>query len=354
MPTAQQVLTARAKRHHLTPSTRGSSDSDYLRILAQLAPFRPPANEFPGTPALLHDRHEDSAGATAMTVAERVRRNRHVFKARFGGGRVAYVPTSELPLFIAAYRKERDLTLEAQAVLATLEHEGPLHKPDIAELSGVKGRELSKQLQILQEAFLVYEEQLETEWDNPWYHLEREQGDWLENLPDRGEARREVLRRFTRSYVATTVDEAKAWSGFPKREVAGYLEELVATEHLAKTHVEGWGERYVVTDLDDSEFEAEQTIAILDPGDPLVVTQAQRLKEAFPGLPVLKYIFIDDRIKGLATGRWGINPYDVDDVIVPEEERGGQVREEIIGKLRRHFPYPEQRILRFGGEKLDS
>jgi len=353
VPTAAQLLAARAKRHHLTPSTRGSSDSDYLRILTQLAPFRPPANEFPGTPAVLYDRHEDAAGATAMEVAERIRRNRLVFKARFQGGRVAYVPIAEVPLFIAAYQKERTLTLEAQAVLETLEREGPLHKPDIAELSGVKGSELSKELQKLQQAFLVYEEQLETEWDNPWYHLEREQGDWLANLPDARDARLEIMRRFTEAYVATRVDEAKAWSGFPKREVADCLEALVTAGHLSKVNIDGWGERYIVTNIEDSELQAEKTVAILDPGDPLVVTQTQKLKESFPNLPVLKYVYIDGEVRGLATGRWGINPYDVDDVVVPEEARDGTIRDEIIEKLRRHFPYPRQRVLRFAGEKLD-
>lgn len=349
-----RILAARAARQHLTASARGSSDTDYLRILGELAPMRPPSHEFPGTPVLLFDRHEDAAGATPLEVGERVRRARRVFKGRFQGGRVAYVPTDDVPLYLAAYRKDRGLSLAAESVLAALEREGPLHKADIAAASGVKGRELSAELQRLQEGFLVYEEQLETEWDNPWYHLEREQGQWLDQAPDPRDARLEVIRRFARAYVATTAREAKEWSGLPTREVRDYLEALVTAGHLVKATVVGWGERYVVADLPTGPLAAgESSLAILDPGDPLVLAQASHLKAAFPGLPVLKYVYWGGEIRGLVTGRWGINPFDVDDVIVPEEARRGPVREEIIAKLRRHFPLPEQRILRFGGEPLD-
>lgn len=351
-PSAKQIHAARAARQHLTRSSRGSSDADYLAILRELAPMRPPSYEFPGTPVVLYDRHEDAAGGSPQAVGERVRRQRLVFKGRFQGGRIAYVPTDELPLYLTAYRRPRRLTLTESTVLEALEHEGPLHKSDIAEVSGVKGRELSAALQKLQRAFLVYEQQLETEWDNAWFHLEREQPQWLEDLPEVWEARLEVLRRFTRAFVVTNVREAKEWSNFPAREVERLLDALASSGHLIKREIDGGGGHYIVSDW--KPVPPEHCVAVLDLGDPLVTAQASALKRTYPDTPILKYLLIDGEIKGAVTGRWGINPFDIDDVIVPEDAKTGPVREEVIRKLRRHYPLPRQRILAYGGEPLDG
>lgn len=166
------------------------------------------------------------------------------------------------------------------------------------------------------------------------------------------EARLEVLRRFTRAFVATSVREAKEWSSFPAREVEGLLDSLVSDGDLIRGEIEGWGERYLVSDWHS--VAPEKCVAVLDLGDPLVTAQASRLKQEFPGIPILKYVLIDGEIVGAVTGRWGINPFDVDDVMVPGDARTGSVREEIIRKLRRHYPLPDQRIRAYGGEPLDG
>ncbi|HEX7005002.1 MAG TPA: crosslink repair DNA glycosylase YcaQ family protein [Trueperaceae bacterium] len=352
VPSPEQILAARAVRHHLTPSSRGSSDSDYLEIVGQLGPLRPPSFEFPGTPVVLFDRHEDAAGSSAQEVGERIRRQRLVFKGRFQGGKVAYVRTSDVPIYLAAFRRERPLTGPERVVLEVLESEGPLHKSDLAEVSGVRGRELSAALQRLQEAFLVFEQQLETEWDNAWFSLEREQPEWLVAAPEQDLARLEVLRRFSRAHVATSAQEAKDWSGFPLRQVRELLTELTESGELTRVAIDGWGERFMASDWEPVEPEA--SLAILDPGDPLVTAQASVLKRKFDGLPALKYVYVDGDVAGIATGRWGIGPFDVDDVVFIEETSSERSRDDIIAKLRRHFPSPRHRIVSFGGIPLDG
>ena len=314
--------------------------------------MRPPSYEFPGTPVVLFDRHTDAAGSTPQEVGERVRRQRLVFKGRFQGGRVAYVRTEDVPLYLAAFRRERIQGDAARRVLSVLESEGPLHKTDLAEVSGVKGRELSAALQKLQEAFLVFEGQVETEWDNAWFSVEREQPEWLGMISDSQSARAEVLRRFALAYVATSAQEAKEWSGFPKREVQRILDSLMEAGQLVEATVEELGPRYLVSDWEPAE--AEQFVAVLDPGDPLVCAAQSSLKRRFEGLPALKYVDIDGEIVGMATGRWGIGPFDVDDVVFPDGAPGEPIRGQAIEKLRRHFPSPRHRIRSFGGVPLDG
>jgi hypothetical protein len=346
-----QIYAARAQRQCLTPSTRGSSDADYLEILRSLAPMRPCPYVFPGTPVCLDDRHEASDGANAEEVGERVRREGLVTKARFLHGNIGYVPTDEMPLFLAAFQNSKALGWDESVVLETLMREGPLQKKDLAEMSGVKGKNLSKSLQTLQAGFQVLEQQLQTEWDNPWFAVETECPDWLNTAPEQFEARLEVIWRFCKAYVFASAQEVKDWSGFTSKNVATLLGELQKRRQLQHAEVKGWGTGYLSADFTDVPL--EPSVAVLDLGDPLVTAQTTALKAAFAGKPILKYIFIDGKICGAVEGRWGIAPFDIDDVHVPPEAQQGTLRLEIIKKIQRHFPPPKQRILKFAGQPLE-
>jgi Winged helix DNA-binding domain len=347
-----QIHATRAARQFLTPSTQGSSDTDYLKILRHLAPMRPPSYEFPGTPVCLHDRHEASDGTSEKTIGERVRRDGLVIKSRFQHGHIAYVLSDEMPLYIGAFRKAKSLGWDDTAVLETLQREGPLHKKDLAEVCGIKGKPLTAALQNLQASFQVFEQQLETEWDNPWCAVETEHPDWLENVPEQFEARLEVIKRFTHSHVFSSVQEVKDWSGFPAKDVNHMLEMLSNRGDLKRASVEGWGEHFLASDFQDVPFES--CVAILDSGDPLVTAQISHLKSKYPKMPVLKYILIDGEICGAVEGRWGIKPFDVTDVHLPKNAQKGKLKLEIIEKMRRHFLLPAQRILKFAGVTLDK
>jgi Winged helix DNA-binding domain len=360
------IHAARAARQFLTSPTRGSSDADYLEILRSLAPMRPPSYEFPGTPVCLFDRHESSDGASEKTVGERVRREGLVIKGRFQHGHIAYVPNDEMPLFIGAFRKTKSLGWDEETVLETLQREGPLQKKDLGEVCGIKGKLLTAALQHLQANFQVFEQQLETEWDNPWCAVETEHPDWLEGVPDQFEARLEVIKRFTHSHVFSSAQEVKDWSGFPGKDVTHMLEMLLKRGDLKRASVEGWGEHYLYnfnpsdfnpSDFNPSDFQdvpLESCVAILDSGDPLVTAQISYLKSDYPKMPVLKYILIDGEICGAVEGRWGIKAFDVTDVHLPKHAQKGKLKLEIIEKLRRHFPLPAQRILKFAGVTLDK
>jgi hypothetical protein len=349
---ASQIYATRAHRQSLTDSSRGSSDADYLKILRSLAPMRPCPYAFPGTPVCLDDRHESGDGASSQVVGERVRRERFVVKARFQHGNVGYVPTDEMPLFAAAFGKTKTLGWEETLVLETLMREGPLQKKDLATMSGVKGKDLTKSLQTLQTTFQVLEQQLETQWDNPWFAVETECPDWLEPAPDAFEARLEVVLRFTQAHVFSSAQEVKDWSGLTGKEVATILEQLCRRQHLRQAEVQGWGMGYLCADF--AQMPLEPCVAVLDLGDPLVTAQATALKAAFASKPILKYICINGKICGAVEGRWGIAPFDIDDVHVPPEAQSGRLRQVIIEKIQRHFPPPKQRILKFASQPFEG
>ena len=161
-----------------------------------------------------------------------------------------------------------------------------------------------------------------------------------------------MLRRFTYAHAFTSVQEARDWSGWPLAETKTLLEALVSSGALVKAEVVDWGEHSLAADFEPVPL--EPCVAILDPGDPLVTAQLSYLKADFPDVPVLKYVLLDGEIVGVVEGRWGIKSFDALDVRVPERARAGPLRDEVIAKVRRHFPPPAQRVRRYAGEWLDG
>jgi hypothetical protein len=161
----------------------------------------------------------------------------------------------------------------------------------------------------------------------------------------------QVLERFARAHVLCTPQEASDWCGWPRREVSGLLEELLAAGTVRRATLDGERGHYLTADYEP--VEPEESMAILDPGDPLAVAQSAALRKRFPG-PNLKFIWLDGQIAGAVVGRGGIRPHDVDDIVVPDTLRAGYRREELIESLREHFPPSQQRILKYGGEALDE
>jgi hypothetical protein len=343
-----RIQAVRAARQHLAPSTRGRTEADYLRFVRELGPVRPPAYEFPGTPAVLFDRFDEDMRA----LAERVRRKGKVFKGRFQHGNIAYVALADLNLYWSAFRKEAGHGADERRILETLERSGPLHRSDLADEAGLGGRRLSRALHRLQLGFRVYEAQLETEWDCPWGAFDSDHGPAVASAPRRDEARREALGRFTHAHVFTSVVEAAEWSGWPRRECALHLAELVGAGHLRRATVAGWGSHYLSADFEP--VPRERSVAVLDAGDPLVAPKWRAINARHPGVPVLKYVVLNGAIAGVVEGRWGIRPFDVHDVQVPPAAARGRTREAIIERLRKLYPPPAQRILNFAGRPLDA
>ena len=329
MDATERFAAVRQARQFLALSRRGETDGEYLTILAALAPIRPPSFVFPGTPVCLCGRHADPGPATG----ERVRRAGLVVKARFQHGLVAYVPRKDIGLYAAAYARPFQEDLLGLAVLDVLRAEGPLPRSLIAEMVGATGKVLTASLASLQRAFLVVDEQTETEWDSPWSAVSTEHPEWSEGRPPRQAARAEVLRRFLGAYVIATPREAADWSGFPLREATGLLNDL--TERGCAMKADGAdGPTYADATAVDERVVPEPSFTTLDPGDPLVSAQTTALKARYPN-PVLRWVYQDGFVVGAVEGRWGIYANHISVVNVPDAvgEREDLVRDVLADAL---------------------
>jgi hypothetical protein len=297
--------------HHLRSVRQGlalghhiESEGDYLRLLRRLAPWRPPAFDFPGLPAYSPDRccGDDDATSTARRLAESVRRQGLLVKGRFQHSHIAYVALEDIAHYAAAFAKAIIPNDQEERVLQTLKQEGPLHKQDLAQLSGIKSRALSAALMRLQRAFLVFEDQRETEWNNAWAGID-EHPDWLDPSLAQPLARQAVLARWAEGLGFVTAPMAAAWSGWPQKECALHLRELHANDQLSEGYIAETGEQGYLCYW--QEFASAPCLALLDVADPLVIAQEWQFKPSLPN-PILKYLCQNGQLVAVLEGRWGI------------------------------------------------
>lgn len=158
-------------------------------------------------------------------------RSRALVKVRLAGT-VGWIEAGDMPLFAALYCKPiARMTAAQETLLALLRREGPLNIQQIKEETGWLVKEITPVLQRLQEAFCVYEDQCDGEWDREWYLIGEMFPALREAAPDRAAALAEVMRRFARRMAAFTEEEARSFFRLPVREIraalAGPVERLL-------------------------------------------------------------------------------------------------------------------------------
>ncbi len=100
-------------------------------------------------------------------------------------------------LYACLYRKPLEASnRKQQEILTLLEQEGPLTIQLIKEATGMLVKEITPALHKLQEAFLVYEDQYDGEWDRSWYRFEEMFPETDLERYTRKEALVRLLRRF--------------------------------------------------------------------------------------------------------------------------------------------------------------
>ena len=127
---------------------------------------------------------------------------RELVKGRFAGGNLGWIVPEDLELFAALYRKPLTSPNETQLrILGLIEREGPLNIQRIKEETGLLVKAITPALHRLQEAFLVYEDQYDGEWDRGWYLFPEMFPAVDPEKYTRRDALRIVLLRFARRQV---------------------------------------------------------------------------------------------------------------------------------------------------------
>ncbi len=345
---ADGILAERLRRQCLSrplADRRGLS-----RLFRALQPVSTGVNVRPGSPPRL--KHRTTFDDEAAT--DRLRRDRTIVKGRFQGGGVGYVYSGNLGLYANAFCKPLNRpSATQQAILEAVNSTGPLPTGLIKEETGLLIKQITPALHRLQQAFLVYEDQVDEDWERGWYEFASE---WP--AVELGEEHRlaacwEVLLRFITVHVFATAEQLRDWSRWPVRLIDQIISCLEREGRLitggTTAGEEGW---LLPSDSDLAEEKPASSVFMLDRQDPLTRPQVSELGRRF-GDRVLQYLLIDGEFRGAVHGRWGFKPYDVEDITVelPAGERRRR-REEILAAVGLEYHPPHNPIRRYAGAKL--
>ena len=206
----------------------------------------------------------------------------------------------------------------------------------------------------LQEAFLVYEDQLTADWERGWYIFSSE---WPQVAIDpslKKQCAEIILLRTLESQIFASLAQLKDWSSWSLKELQELLSELEKKEKVVKITIAGLGEGWVRSeDMQLNELDLPPSVFMLHKADPLVRSHVSELKKVFQGQEVLQYLLIDGTFQGAVLGHWRIGPHDVEDILLNLSTAVAKSRRtEIIAAVNWGYRPPFSNINKYNGEKI--
>ncbi len=267
--------------------------------------------------------------------------DRKLIKGRFAGGNLGWIEPCDLELFIALYRKPLTNPTEIQLrLLELIEREGPLNIQQIKEETGLLVKEITPALHRLQEAFLIYEDQYDGEWDRSWYKFVEMFPKVDLNKYTRLEALQIVLQRFAYRLVWFDTAMAKSFYKIPEKEIQLAVSTLVSEGILLKSD-SGYMLSADTELLTSYVPKTLNFVYAIHRNDFLYKAHEHVLKEfakkLTEGLPYdhepLQYLLIDGAFHGASVGHFHNGPYDLNDIVcdLPDAESR---KDEIVEAIR--------------------
>jgi len=345
----ETIIRIRLFRHCLVPQLTGKSE--YLHLFRELQPISTSYVTHPGAPPSLVPR----AAFDDRELTERLRGSGQIVKGRFLGDGIGYVFRKDLEIYANAFRKPLTRFNEKQLlIMDALQACGPLTARQIKEETGLLNKEIMPALHRMQRAFLVFEDQSDSDMERSWFLFEEEWPDI--NLSDgrRLDALTEVLLRFLKCNVFATLEQMKDWSRLPMSALKAVAKKMKQDGLIDDAIVAGLGSGSILLeDQPEADVSERTSVFMFCRTDPLARAHVTELKRLFGNRDILQYLLIDGEFKGAVLGHWRIGPHDVEDVTVllrPEECMNR--REEIVSVIAGSYAPPRSRILRYCGEKL--
>jgi len=322
----RNVAALRMERQYLT---RRADEIEYINLYRDMQPGQNVYwNGFGDPPGLTHRAAFDD-----ISFNRRRQESHALIKGRFAGGNLGWIVPEDLELFAAAFAKPIDKFAPRQlALLELIEREGPLNIQLMKEMTGMLVKEITPALHRLQEAFLIYEDQPDGEWDRAWCPF-------AEMFPDvdltkysRHEALKILLQRFSYRHVRFDVKMAKSFYLLPERDIKAAIASLM-DENVLMEADGGYVLREDYALLRRCAAAPQSAVYAMHRNDFLVKSNAHWLKARFTHAypETLYYLLIDGEFRGAAVGHFRNGPNDMEDIILhlPQEEAAAR-KDEIL------------------------
>ena len=327
----ERVTALRMARQGLTESVNAE---DYAALFRDLQPgLNVYWNGFGDPPSLTH-----RAAFNDMEYNRVRQARRELVKGRFGGGNLGWIVPEDWALFAGLYRKPlRQVSARQQEIMHLIQNDGPMNIQVIKERTGLLVKEITPVLHRLQEAFWVYEDQHDGEWDRGWTRFADMWPDVDPEEYTRHQALLRVLPRFAARMVVVDAAMARDFYKLPLKEVAPALHALEQDGILRQLDPAaldgpptvmgaatppGHGPWYALHD--DAHVLATGDVPPPAPSvwamhrnDVLVKAHAPALAAAFPHAypDTLYYLLIDGIFQGAVAGKFRYTP-EVEDVLL--------------------------------------
>ncbi|MDR0294122.1 MAG: hypothetical protein LBH95_08230 [Oscillospiraceae bacterium] len=312
----RHIAALRMERQHLT---RKANEAEYTDLYRDTQPGQNVYwNGFGDPPSLTY-----RAGFDDMEFNRGRQRTRALIKGRFAGGNLGWIVPEDVELFAAAFVKPLDKPLPRQlALLELIEREGPLTIRQMKEETGLLVKEITPALHRLQEAFLVYEDQYDGEWDRGWCRFsEMFPGADLTGR-SRHDALKTLLRRFAYRHVCFDMKMAKSFYMLPEKDIRAAVTALVE-DGVFMEDGGGYFTREDYALLQRYAAEPPKSVYAMHRNDFLVKSNEHWLKGKYthPYPDTLYYLLIDGEFRGAAAGKFRYTP-EVEDVMtdIPDDE----------------------------------
>ncbi|MDE6709857.1 MAG: hypothetical protein K2J76_05155, partial [Oscillospiraceae bacterium] len=206
----------------------------------------------------------------------------------------------------------------------------------IKETTGMLVKEITPVLHRLQEAFLVYEDQYDGEWDRGWYKFSEMFPDVNINKYTKTEALKIILQRFSYRQVCFNAEMVRSFYKLPAKIIKEAIVSL-ASEGIIEETENGWLLKKDIELLEKYEPKPAKFVYAMHRNDFLVKSNEYWLKEKFkhPEHETLQYLLIDGEFHGAVVGHFRNGPYDLEDVILDLSAEEAEARKtEILEAVR--------------------
>jgi len=266
---------------------------------------------------------------------------RSIVIGRFIGGNLGWVEPDDLPLFAALYRKPLPENAHvARELLELLEHTGPLGVQQIKDETGLLVKVITPALKQLQEAFLIFEDRYDNNFDRSFYIFSEMFPDVSFDMP-RAEALDTLLTRFAYRNIVITEKQARAFYKLPTADIKSAFERLAESGVFTETD----GGFMLASDaavLGSYAPKPMHFVYALNRNDFLYRSYAdeliQKFKPLYEDLPYdsepFHYILIDGVFRGVSVGHVHNGPFDINDIVLDMTEAEAESRKaEIIAAV---------------------
>ena len=270
---------------------------------------------------------------------------RELVKGRFAGGNLGWIVPEDFPLFAALYRKPIvGFMNDVQFTIMTLiERMGPLNIQQIKEETGYLVKEITPALHRLQEAFLLYEDQYDGEWDRAWYRFEEMFPECDLNQYTRAQALDIILQRFAYRMAWFDTKMAKSFYKLPEKEIKQSCARLAECGVLAALD----GGYMLTSDVAVLQSQREDLPPVLafHRNDFLVRAMEHALKATFKplydALPYdhdpQYYVLVEGEFRAVSVGHFRYGPYEIHDIVGDSPDLWGR-KDEICAAVLKENP----------------